>query len=191
MKNLKNKVVFFDRDGVICPNRPDYVKSWEEFVFLPGVKEALKKLKKAGFQSVVISNQSCIGRGIVSAKAVDEINLKMVEEIEKAGGEITRVYVCPHRIDEGCDCRKPKTGLFKKAAEDLNVKLSESYLIGDAESDILSGKAIGVKTVLVLTGLPEHPRSLEGLREAKPDFIAEDLGEAADWILDLEQRETR
>lgn len=179
----KSKVVFLDRDGLICWNHPNYVKSWEEFTFIPGVKEGLRNLKEAGFRAVIVSNQSCIGRGIVSQETVDKINEKMLEEIAEAGGEIERIYICPHRIDEGCDCRKPKTGLFKQAARDLNIELDATCFIGDALSDILAGKAIEAKTILVLTGLNDHAATLEELQAANPDFIAKDLGEAVAWIV--------
>lgn len=184
----KDKVVFLDRDGVICRNQPNYVRSWEEFVFFPRAKEALRKLKEAGLRAVIVSNQSCINRGIVSMDTVDEINRQMLQAVAEAGGGIERVYTCPHRLDEGCDCRKPRTGLFRQAAEELNIDLHKNYFVGDALSDILAGKTIGAVTILALTGLEDHETPLQELREAEPDFIAEDIGEAVDWILDAEKK---
>lgn len=146
------QAVFIDRDGVICRNRRDHVKSWEEFEFLPGALKALARLARTNLRVVIVTNQAAINRGLVSARTVGRINRRMVRAIERAGGRVDGVFVCPHRPDEGCPCRKPRTGLLLQAAEQLGIELAGSYLIGDAESDIRAGRAVGCRCYLVLTG---------------------------------------
>jgi len=147
-----HRAVFFDRDGVICRNRNDHVKSWEEFVFLPGVLEALARLARLDLYIVVITNQAVINRGIVPVEVVEDVNAHMVRAIETAGGRVDRVMYCPHRPDENCGCRKPQPGMLLMAAEELGLDLSQSYLIGDAETDMQTGRAAGCRRYLVLTG---------------------------------------
>ena len=180
--------IFIDRDGVINANRPDYVKSWEEFEFLPGSLEALVQITALNWPVVVISNQSAIGRGLVSASSVAEINTRLCLEVEQAGGRIAAVYICPHRPDDGCDCRKPRPGLLHQAALALDLDLSRSYLIGDAESDILAALAVCAQPILVLSGRGEAQRPrLAGLEGTFQVF--NDLSEAAQWILGRENIE--
>ena len=174
-------VVFLDRDGVINRNRDDYVKTVDEFIFLPGALEGLAKLNKAGITAVVVSNQAGIGRGLIEPIELERINKKMLQEIAEHGGRISALYCCTHRKDEGCVCRKPEIGLFCKASTELDIELTDSYLIGDSRSDIEAGHKAGCKTVLVLTG----KTSADEVRtwEHQPDHIAPDLPTAVDWIL--------
>ena len=152
MGSRMQRAVFVDRDGVICRNRDDYVKSWEEFVVLRGVPKALAWLAHLELHIIVITNQSIINRRMVSADVVEEIHARMVRAVETVGGRIDRVMVCPHRPDEHCACRKPQPGLLLAAAEELDLDLSQSYLIGDAESDMQAGRAVGCRRYLALTG---------------------------------------
>ncbi|MGE5740569.1 MAG: D-glycero-beta-D-manno-heptose 1,7-bisphosphate 7-phosphatase [Candidatus Aminicenantes bacterium RBG_16_66_30] len=155
---LKN-AVFLDRDGVINRDRPDSVKSWEEFEFLPGVLEAFRLLARGPHRIIIVSNQSAIGRGLVSREAVDKIHALMIEAVRGVGGRIDAVYYCPHRPDEDCPCRKPRPGLLLRAARELDIDLPASWLIGDDLRDLESAVAAGVRPVLVRTGhgkdLPE------------------------------------
>lgn len=177
------RAVFIDRDGVICRNRDDYVKSWEEFVFLPGALEALARLACLDLYIVVITNQSAINRGIVSAEVVQDINARMVRAIEAAGGRIDQVMYCPHRPDEQCNCRKPQPGLLLIAANDLGVDLSQSYLVGDAETDVQAARAVGCRRYLVLTGLGRR-HLIRCLIHGKLDFAVKlNLGAAVNAIL--------
>ncbi len=164
------RAVFVDRDGVICRNRSDYVKSWEEFVFLPGALEALTELARTDLYIVIVTNQSAINRGIVSAETVEEINSRMVLAIEAAGGRVDRVMYCPHRPDEHCACRKPQPGMLVMAAEDLGLDLAHSYLIGDAETDMQAGRAVGCRRYLVLTGRGRR-QLVRSLICGKLDFV--------------------
>jgi D-glycero-D-manno-heptose 1,7-bisphosphate phosphatase len=154
---MPEAAVFLDRDGVINKDRPDYVRSWEEFEFLPGVLEALRVLAAGPHQVVVVSNQSGIGRGLVSRETVDEIHARMTEAVRRSGGRIDAVYYCPHRPDEDCPCRKPRPGLILKAARELDIDLAGSWLVGDDLRDLESAVAAGVRPVLVRTG---HGRDL-------------------------------
>jgi D-glycero-D-manno-heptose 1,7-bisphosphate phosphatase len=174
--------VFLDRDGVINYNRPDHVKSWSEFEFLPGVLAALRRLARLQWPIVVISNQAAIGRGMASRQAVDDINARMVKAVQEAGGRIDDIFYCPHRPDEECACRKPRPGLLLRAAERLQLDLGRSFLVGDAESDVLAARAVNCRPVLVRTG--RGWEQLATLRQQNASFyVADDLGGAVDWIL--------
>jgi D-glycero-D-manno-heptose 1,7-bisphosphate phosphatase len=180
------KAIFLDRDGVICKNRTDHVKSWDEFRFLPGAKEALAQLSQLDLPVIVVTNQAAINRGLVSAKMVEEIHHRMVDEVTAAGGRIDRVFYCPHRPDEDCLCRKPRPGLLLQAAKEMGVQLAGSYMVGDAATDLLAGSRTGAETFLVLTG--------RGLRQVIPSFqvmshpfrIMRELSDAVAHIVDAE-----
>jgi len=174
-------VVFLDRDGVINKNRDEYIRTADEFVFLPGALEGLARLKQAGFTTIVISNQAGVGRGLISPDELERINRKMLRGISEHDGEVAGLYYCTHRKDEGCDCRKPETGLFRRASRELGVSLRGSYFVGDAQSDLEAGTSAGCKTVLVLTG-KSSMGEIESW-ERKPDCVAADLPAAVDWIL--------
>lgn len=184
------RAVFLDRDGVICENRPDHVKSWEEFEFLPGVKKSLASLSHLDLPIIVVTNQAAIGRGLVTAQTVEEIHRQMVAEISASGGRIDRVIYCPHRPEDECDCRKPKPGMLLQAAKEMGLDLTESYLIGDAASDIQAGYQVGCRTFLVLTG--RGPEQLvPALHTTGGHFltITRNLAEAVDYILAAETGE--
>lgn len=146
------RAVFIDRDGVICRNRTDHVKSWEEFVFLPGAKEALVRLSSTDFLIIVITNQAIVNRGIVPAEVVEGIHHRMVREVVAVGGRIDRVVYCPHRPDENCSCRKPQPGMLLQTAQEMGIDLTHSWLIGDAWSDMVAARRAGCGRYLVLTG---------------------------------------
>lgn len=180
--------IFLDRDGVINADRPDYVKSWEEFTLLPGALEALRELARLRWPIVVITNQAAIGRGLVSFEVVESINRRLMALVAEAGGHIEAVAWCPHRPEEQCGCRKPQPGLLRYAAEALQLDLRRSYLVGDAESDIAAGMAAGCKTLLVLTGRGAAQRAQVEERWGTACAIVPDLMAAVRWILrDLER----
>jgi len=175
--------VFLDRDGVINENRDDYVKGWEEIRFLPGVFQALARLAATPFRIGLVTNQSAIGRGILTTEQVEEINRRLVEEIEAHGGRIDGVYYCPHRPDDGCDCRKPRPGLLLRAARELDLELDRSYLIGDAASDVEAAMAAGCRPILVLSGLGQRQRLLVQQQGYDHVLVVRDLAEAVGLIL--------
>ncbi len=145
------KVLFLDRDGVINkkPPKADYVKSRDEFEFLPGSIEAISLLTKSGYDIYIISNQAGIARGIITTDNLKEIHQNMTNEIEKKEGKILGIFYCPHGWDEGCECRKPKPGMFFQAAKEHHIDLTKAVFIGDDERDVKAGEAAGVNTILV------------------------------------------
>ena len=171
----KKKIVFLDRDGVINYNPVylDYVKSANEFKFLPGAKQAIKLLKKASIDVIIISNQTGIGRGIFTEADLKAINNKMLKGIELSGGKLKKITYCIHDPNAGCDCRKPKTGMFKQSTKGVNVDKENSFYIGDTERDVVAGNSFGIKTITVLSGYDRE----EDMRrwKIKPNFTSKDL----------------
>mgnify|MGYP005840796013 CR=1 FL=1 len=180
-------VVFLDRDGVIIQNRPDYVKSWEEVRFIDGAMEALRRLSEANFTLVVISNQSAVGRGIITLERALEISRRVVAEVQVNGALISASYLCPHRPDHGCDCRKPSPGMMVRAARDLGLDLGNSFLVGDNITDLKAAGAIGARAILVRTGLGTEYASLLSSQGMVGCWVVEDLSAAASFILDHAQ----
>ncbi len=142
-------VVFLDRDGVINRDSDEYIKSVAEWVPLPGSLEAIAALTAAGFRPVVISTQSGVGRGLFSEATLAGIHAAMRAAVEQAGGKLAAIYHCPHRPEDGCDCRKPKPGLLRRAAVDLGFALNGVPLIGDKESDLAAARAVGARPIAV------------------------------------------
>ncbi len=166
-RNLKNKqkAIFLDRDGVI--NRmAGFITKPEQFELIPGVAEAIKAVNQSGYLAIVVTNQPVIARGDCTFEELQTIHDKMETELGKVGAFVDAVYVCPHHTDKGfrgerpeykckCDCRKPRPGLLFQAAEDFNIDLSESYMIGDSDRDVEAGKNAGVKTSIKIDGNTE------------------------------------
>ncbi len=182
------KAIFLDRDGVINRNMDnDYVKNWEEFEFLPNSLEAIKRLTEANYPLIVITNQACVSKKIVSPQTLNDIHQKMVSEVENAGGRIHAIYHCPHRDEDKCDCRKPKPGMLIQAAYEHNINLLDSYLIGDSMTDIEAGQQVGCHTVLLLTGhgakTDQQIRDHKSHQNALPEKVFADLHSAMLWIL--------
>lgn len=148
----KRPAVFLDRDGVINENRDDYVKSWGELRFLPGIFGALQRLRHSNYRVVLVTNQSAVGRGLITHQAAAEINRRVVAEIKAQGGRIDATYFCPHHPDAACACRKPAPGMLLQAARELGLNLAQSYLIGDAVSDLAAASAVEAQGIMVLTG---------------------------------------
>lgn len=148
---LPKKVIFLDRDGVINrkPPQADYIKTWDEFKFLPESAEAIKILNTLGYKIYVISNQPGIARGMMTEKDLKIIHKKMRKELKKLGAKIDGIYYCPHGWNDGCDCRKPKPGLLYKASRDHFIDLTKTIFIGDDDRDKGAGDIAGCKTILV------------------------------------------
>ncbi|MBN3039003.1 MAG: D-glycero-beta-D-manno-heptose 1,7-bisphosphate 7-phosphatase [Candidatus Omnitrophica bacterium] len=177
---MSEKIIFLDRDGVINYDgaRGEYISSHEDFKFLPGSLQALKRLTDAGYKIIIISNQAGVAKGLYSKEDLDKITAKMTKGTQEIGAKIYSVNYCMHQDEDMCDCRKPKPGLIERAAKGLDVDFGNTFFIGDSRRDILAGKAVGLKTVFVMTGNTK----LEDL-DVKPDFIAKDLLGAVDKIV--------
>lgn len=168
---------------MIIENRSDYIKSWREVRFLPGVFEALRRLARSDYALVMVTNQSAVGRGIMSLDEAMTINEGVLTEIAAQGGRVDAAYMCPHGPDEGCNCRKPAPGLLLQAAEDLELAMARSYVIGDAASDIQAAHAAGAQGILVLTGRGREQAALLSLAGKVNCPVGADLGAAVDYIL--------
>lgn len=148
------KAIILDRDGVINrkPAKADYVKTWDEFEWLEGSREAIRLLKESGYQVIVITNQAGVARGAMSKDDLEDIHAKMNEDLLRYNAKIDRFYYCPHGWDDGCDCRKPKPGMLYKAQKDFNFNLTKTVFIGDDDRDKEAGDAAGCRTILVSQG---------------------------------------
>lgn len=177
-KYEKAPAVFLDRDGTLNEH-VEYLHEVSKFKLIPGVQEALRALKAKGFRLVIVTNQPGIGIGYFTKEQFFNVNREFLRACDKAGVEIDRVYFCPHNKADRCDCRKPKSGMLKRAAQDLNLDISKSFMVGDMTSDIKAGKDTGCRTVLVKTGQAGGDK----LFDLKADYEAADITQAAEWIL--------
>lgn len=143
--------VILDRDGVLNrrPPRAEYVRTWDDFLWLPGAKEALRLLKDNGFRVLIASNQAGIGRGVMTESDLAEINRRMAEEAEQAGGQIEKIYYCPHDWNTGCECRKPSPGMLFQAQKEFHIDLTNTLYVGDDERDRQAAEAAGCRFAMV------------------------------------------
>lgn len=181
----KNSAVFLDRDGTIN-EEVGYLGDLEKLNIYPNSFEAIRLINKSGMKAVVITNQSGVARGYFSEDFVMTVHSRINETLQKKGAHIDRFYYCPHHPTEGkghylksCNCRKPKTGMLIKASEELGIDLSRSYMVGDTAKDIELAKGARVKGILVKTGYGKKEMS----SDIKPDYIAEDIRDAVNWIM--------
>jgi D-glycero-D-manno-heptose 1,7-bisphosphate phosphatase len=173
---MARRAVFLDRDGVlnaavVRDGLPYPPRSVEEVEILPGVEAACARLRGAGFDLVVVTNQPDIARGTQTLEAVRRINDALLAALP-----LDEVVICPHDDADGCDCRKPKPGMLIAAAERRAIDLSASFMVGDRWRDVEAGIRAGCRTLLIDRGYDE--------RSVQPDVSVDDLGEAAVWILD-------
>ncbi|MBU1168284.1 MAG: D-glycero-beta-D-manno-heptose 1,7-bisphosphate 7-phosphatase [Proteobacteria bacterium] len=180
-----NKTVFIDRDGVINRDSPDYITSVEKFEFLPGSLDAIRTLTLHHYDIIIITNQSVIGRGMITSDTLDQIFMKMKKGVEAHGGRLKDIFFCPHTPDDKCVCRKPKPGMIFSARDKHGIDLKQSCMIGDSAKDILCSKNAGIgRAILVRTGNgPKALLELQG-KSIVPDHVANDLLDAADWLID-------
>lgn len=148
-----NTAIFLDRDGVIIENRSDYVRSWLDVSIYHQALQALSMLSKLPVKIFVVTNQSAVGRGIIDLETVHQINQRLLEIIIQNNGRVDGFYICPHLPSDQCNCRKPEPGLILQAANQFQIDLANSILIGDALSDIQAAQNAGIlNTFLVRTG---------------------------------------
>ncbi len=184
------RAVFIDRDGTLS-EEIGYVNHVSRFRLLPRSAEAIKKLNDAGVAAVIITNQAGVARGYFPEERILEVHKRMEELLAEGDAKLDGIYYCPHHPSAGeppyradCDCRKPKPGLLLRAAKELDLDIESSYMIGDKFSDVELAHNAGCKGILTLTGYGrgewEYNREEAGVT---PDFVAEDLLEAVEWIL--------
>ena len=142
--------IILDRDGVLN-KRPKslYVRTWDDWEWIPGAKEAINLLKNAGYRIILVTNQSGIARKKMTEQDLHSIHEKMQKELSRTCNCIDKIYYCPHGPDDNCECRKPKPGMLLQAQRDFNLDLSKTYFIGDDQRDMQAGNAAGCKTLLV------------------------------------------
>jgi D-glycero-D-manno-heptose 1,7-bisphosphate phosphatase len=176
------KLVILDRDGVINEDSDAFIKSPDEWIPIPGSLEAIARLNNAGYHVVIASNQSGLARGLFTIEDLGRIHNKMHHSVAAVGGQIEAVFFCPHGPDDGCDCRKPKTGLLDDIAERLNMSLDGVYIIGDTLRDIQSALEVNASPVLVLTGKGQKTLETSG-EELKNIPVFENLSAFVEHLL--------
>jgi len=154
------------------------------FRILPRVADAIGLLNQAGLAVIVVTNQSGVGRGYFPESLVHTVHELMTRQLEAAGAHLNAVYYCPHNSVDGCDCRKPKTGMLERAAREHAIDLHGSFVVGDRHGDIELARRAGARSILVLSGYGEGEYLWNAPKwEFQPDFVAADLRDAVDWIL--------
>jgi histidinol-phosphate phosphatase family protein len=143
----RRRAAFLDRDGVLNRRAPehDYVKSPAEFAWLPGAREGVRRLNREGWLVLVVTNQRGVARGLMTAQDVEAIHERAERDLEEIGAHVDAFYYCPHGDEDACVCRKPQPGLILRAAQDWNVDLAVSFLVGDDERDVLAAERAGVR----------------------------------------------
>jgi D-glycero-D-manno-heptose 1,7-bisphosphate phosphatase len=176
------KAAFLDRDGVINQRarEGEYTTTWKELHILPGVAEAIGLLNRAGYLVVVVTNQRCVAKGLISSSQLEDLHKRMCDELARGGGIIDAVYYCPHDFAPPCDCRKPKPGMLLQAAREHDIDLAASWMIGDSARDIGAGRAAGCRTIRLLD--ENEPA------DTTADLTAKSLLEAAQKIIESDNR---
>lgn len=176
-----SKLVVLDRDGVINFDSDDYIKSADEWRAIPGSLEAIGRLTRAGFEVVVVSNQSGLGRGLLDERQLEAIEAKMRAGVGATGGRLAGIYHCPHPPEAGCGCRKPKPGMLERLARELGIESFAGVpVIGDKASDLELARAVGARGILVRTGKGSTTEAALGIEAAE---VYDDLAAAVDALL--------
>ena len=179
--------VILDRDGVINHDSPDYIRNPEQWRPIDGSLEAIAALCAAGFAPVVVSNQSGVGRGLLSARALARIQAKMSDAVAAAGGLLAGIYHCPHTPEAACACRKPAAGMVRRMERELGYSARGAPLIGDKPSDLELARNIGARPILVRTGYGAGTLAELAGPEAGVDVFA-DLAQAATALIREDSR---
>jgi len=186
---MPNRGVFLDRDGTIN-EEVNYLSHPEQLRLIAGAAEAIQSLNQAGFKVVVVTNQAGVARGYFSEQTVREIHAVLEKMLGAHEARVDAIYFCPHHPAAGigvyrqdCNCRKPKPGMLEKAAAELNIDLRESFVVGDKISDLEAGLAVGCRNILVHTGYGQESENEFSGAAWQPEYVADDLLEAARWIL--------
>ncbi len=175
--------VFLDRDGTLA-EEVGYLNHVSRFRMFPFVAAAIRRLNEAKYLAIVITNQSGVGRGYFPDSLIHAVHELMTEQLAKEGAHIDALYYCPHKGDDACACRKPKPGMLERAAREHGLDLRRSFVVGDRYGDIQLAHRVGARAIMVRTGYGEGEIQWHSAQwPAPPDFIAENLADAADWIL--------
>ncbi len=185
---MRKRAVFLDRDGTLL-EEANYIAEIERLLFFPYSADAVRLLNRAEFAVVVITNQAGIARGIVEESFVAEAHAAVTERLAEGGARVDAYYYCPHhpngiveRYRRACDCRKPQPGMLRRAATDLGLDLTASFVVGDKLTDVEAGHAAGARGVLVRTGYGRKEEALPN-PAVRPDAIVDNLMGAVAWIL--------
>jgi D-glycero-D-manno-heptose 1,7-bisphosphate phosphatase len=187
---MKRAAVFLDRDGTLN-EEVGYLSRPEDFVLIPLAGAAVRRINQAGMAAVVVSNQSGVARGYFDEGVLELIHERLREELGKERAHLDGIYYCPHHPEgavdayrKQCGCRKPEIGMIRKAAQELSIDLSKSYMVGDHLKDIRLAVNAGMRSVMIMTGHGKDEWTRAGNAERSlPDHAAEDLTAAVDWIL--------
>jgi D-glycero-D-manno-heptose 1,7-bisphosphate phosphatase len=175
--------VFLDRDGTIA-EEVGYLNHASRFRMFPFVAAAVRRLNEADLPVIVVTNQSGVGRGYFPESLVRTVNELMTQQFAAAQARIDAIYYCPHTSNDGCECRKPETGMLERAAREHSLDLRRSFVVGDRYGDVELARNAQARSVLVRTGYGEGELAWHSAKwSEQPDFVAEDLREATDWIL--------
>jgi D-glycero-D-manno-heptose 1,7-bisphosphate phosphatase len=180
-QEARGRFVILDRDGTMVVDR-HYLSDPDGLTFLPGAAEGLRSMYEQGCRLVVITNQSGVGRGMFSIEAVERMNTKLMEMVSQAGARLERIYYCPHRPEDACRCRKPRTQLMADAASELGFDPHQAVVIGDKSSDVEFGHNSGAITLLIAA----DPASTQALSSGA-DHVVRDLREAARIVSGLSE----
>jgi D-glycero-D-manno-heptose 1,7-bisphosphate phosphatase len=189
---MKRRALLLDRDGTICED-VGYIGAVEDLRLLPGSAEAIVSAAAAGFQCVLITNQAGIARGVLDEARLDEVHDRLRELLAAEGARLDGIYYCPHhpegevsRYRRRCDCRKPGSGMLKRARDEMGIDLESSYVVGDHLRDIEAGHTVGATTLLVLTGHGRDQLDGPAPQGPRPNHVTKDLHAAVGWIVDRE-----
>lgn len=190
LRMTQNKAVFLDRDGTINVEI-EYLHEPSKFRFIRRVPQALMLLKKAGYLLIIITNQGAIGKGMYTIRDMELTHEFMINKLIKKNIRLDGIEYCPHKEEDNCECRKPKSGMLFNAAKKFNIDLSASWMVGDKLSDIIAGDKAGTKTILVLTGYGKREfKKLHNMKDSNidkgsntPTYIAKNLWDASKKII--------
>ncbi len=187
---MPNIGVFIDRDGTIS-EEVGYINHLARYQVYPWSAPAIRNLNQAGLKTIIVTNQAGVARGYFAEDMVKQVHEKLQKEMAESGAYFDAIYYCPHHPSVGeppyrqaCNCRKPKTGMLQRGAQELDIDLTRSFVIGDRYGDIQLARNAGTRSIFVLTGygLGEHEHQRHNW-ELQPDWIAKDLLEASEVIL--------
>ncbi len=183
-----HRAVFLDRDGTIN-TEVDYLSSVKDLRLIKNTAKAIRILNQNQIKVIIVTNQSGISRGLFSIDDLDRVHNELKRRLRRNGAHIDAIYYCPHHPDEKCSCRKPKKGMFEKAAKDFDLKLNKCYIVGDKLADIKVAHNIFAMGILVRTGYGRSEQNKLKDADIVPAHIAENLYEAVKWIIKNINRE--